>query len=90
MYVQLAQKFTLRVVFGENHSEGMTASAVSCSVSIPLVKMNECSTANKHPKLRVKSSAQTNHKFVDTWSHCMCGEEESVCVETCFAFTCDL
>lgn len=90
MYEHLVQNFTLRVVFGEKHSEGMTASAVSCSVSITLVRMNECFIANKHPSICVKSSAQTNHKFVDTWSHCMCGEEESVCVETCLAFTYDL
>ena len=90
MYEHLVQKFSLCVVFGENHSEGMTASAVSCSVSITLVKMNECFIANKYPNLHVKSYAQTNLKFVDTWSHCMGGEEESVCVETCLAFTCDL
>lgn len=65
-YEHLVQEFILCLVFGEKQSEGMIASAVSCSISITLLKTNVCCISNKYPNLRVKGSAQTNCKFVDT------------------------
>lgn len=65
-YEHLVQEFILCLVFGEKQSEGMIASAVSCSISITLVKTNACCISNKYPNIYVKSSAQTNWKFVDT------------------------